>query len=60
MNYTEKYMVNHIMSEIGCNENQANVIYSTAYYFGQGDGLIQVYQYVTELCRMIISFENMK
>lgn len=53
---TKESIVNYIMSETGCNEAQADAIYSTAYEYGHSNGMFEVYAYAQDLCDMVIKF----
>lgn len=60
MEYTKESIMNDIMSETGCNEAQANAIYSIAYEYGHSNGMSEVYCYVQDLCDMINNFMRLK
>lgn len=56
MKYTKDSIIDYIMGEVGCNEAQANAIYSTAYEYGHSNGMFEVYAYAQDLCDMVIKF----
>ena len=60
MNYTKDSMINYIMDEVGCNEAQANAIYSLAYEYGHSNGMDEVYLYSQDLCDMVIKFVRLR
>ena len=60
MEYTKNSIINHIMSEVGCNEAQANAIYSLAYEYGHSCGMSEVYVYACDLCDMMNDFVRLR
>ena len=60
MEYTKKSIVNYIMSETGCNEAQADAIYSTAYEYGHSCGMFEVYAYAQDLCNLMNDFVRLR
>ena len=56
MNYTKDSIINYIMGEVGCNEAQANAIYSLAYEYGHSNGMSELYGYACDLCDMMNDF----
>ena len=60
MNYTAESIKKEIMSDLHCNEEQANVVYRKAFELGHSEGMDGVYYYATELVEMIQGFIRVK
>ena len=59
MEYSVESIKREIMSDLRCNEEQANVVYRKAFELGHSDGMSEVYWYATELCEMIQNFRRL-
>lgn len=57
MAYTEGIIMDYIKKSLGCNENQAKVVYKLAYEYGHSNGMSEVYIYARDLCDMIIELD---
>lgn len=60
MDYTKDSIINYIMGEVGCNEAQANAIYSIAYEYGHSNGMNEVYLYAQDLCDLMNDFVGLR
>ena len=60
MEYTKESIINYIMGETGCNEAQANAIYSIAYEYRHSNGMSEVYWYAQDLCDLMNDFVRLR
>lgn len=60
MDYSVESIKREIMSDLYCNEEQANVVYRKAFELGHSEGMDGVYYYATELVEMIQGFIRVK